>query len=44
MSAAVVNTKKVTGRRQLRFESYEEVLTDVEQLAASSRGRRNDVP
>ena len=26
--------RKVTGRRKLRFESYEEVLTDVEQLAA----------
>jgi hypothetical protein len=34
MSAIVVNTKKVTGRRKLRFENYEEVLTDVEQLAA----------
>lgn len=34
MSAVVVNTKIVTGRRKLRFESYEEVLTDVEHLAA----------
>jgi hypothetical protein len=34
MSATEVNTKKVTGRRKLRFESYDEVLTDVERLAA----------
>jgi len=35
MIAVLVNTKKVTGRRKLRFESYKELLSDVEQLAAA---------
>lgn len=30
-----VNTKKVTGRRELRYSSYDELLADMQQLAAT---------
>ena len=33
MSTAEVNTKTVAGRRELRFESFDEVLADAERLA-----------
>ncbi len=31
-----VDTKKVTGRRQLHFDTVEEILTDAEQMAAAN--------
>ncbi len=34
MSSTDINTRQVTGRRTLRYESYEEALADVEKLAA----------
>ena len=32
--APMINTKTVTGRREVRYESYEDFLTDAEQMAA----------
>src|SRR5690349_4534042 len=32
-AAVVVNTSKVTGRRSVRYESFDEVLADAERLA-----------
>ena len=36
----VVDTKKVEGRRTLRFETFDEILADAERLAATSSVRK----
>ncbi len=33
MSSSTINTKQVTGRRVVRYESFDEILADAERLA-----------